>query len=144
MSRNHISWLAYRRMWRKKNRKKLNAAERKHYAKNRAAIRARIYYWLHRPEVQEKIKWRRLEKIYGLSKAGYMEIFRKQKGRCAICRKKPSKKVMAGNGMLDVDHNHKTKKIRGLLCRSCNMALGSFRDNLKLFQAAARYLRRTG
>jgi len=37
---------------------------------------------------------------------------------CAICKSKPQKRSMS------IDHNHKTGKVRGLLCDSCNLSLG--------------------
>ena len=40
-----------------------------------------------------------------------------QRGRCAICGRKPS-------SGLDTDHDHETGLIRGYLCRSCNTAEG--------------------
>lgn len=55
-----------------------------------------------------------------------------QDGRCAICGKKRK---------LCVDHCHDTGRIRGLLCRHCNMALGLLGDNLAGVEAAAEYLR---
>lgn len=42
-----------------------------------------------------------------------------------------------------LDHNHKTGKIRGVLCGHCNSGLGMFRDNPELLQAAVEYLKRT-
>ena len=43
---------------------------------------------------------------------------------------------------LHVDHDHETGAIRGLLCFTCNNALGDFRDSSDLFHAAAEYLDR--
>ena len=42
-----------------------------------------------------------------------------------------------------VDHDHKTGKIRGLLCSSCNKALGFLQDSPILALAAYRYLKGT-
>lgn len=39
-----------------------------------------------------------------------------------------------------LDHDHKTNKIRGLLCKRCNLALGGFRDDPALLQKAYNYL----
>jgi len=52
----------------------------------------------------------------------YYKLFAKQGGRCAICRKWPTKKPLC------VDHDHKTGKVRGLLCASCNIRLGHWHD----------------
>ena len=42
---------------------------------------------------------------------------------------------------LSIDHCHNTKKIRGLLCHYCNMALGLFKDNTDIMQKAIEYLK---
>jgi hypothetical protein len=44
---------------------------------------------------------------------------------------------------LSIDHCHKTGKIRGLLCKDCNIGLGHFKDNIKLLQKAEEYLTST-
>jgi len=54
---------------------------------------------------------------YGLTIGEYDALLKRQKGRCAICRRPPKKR------RLYVDHDHATKKIRGLLCASCNSSL---------------------
>jgi hypothetical protein len=60
----------------------------------------------------------------------------KQQERCAIC----SKAAPENGKQLGLDHCHKTGKIRGLLCDTCNLGLGYFRDNPGLLRAAAQYL----
>lgn len=57
-----------------------------------------------------------------------------QEGKCAICG-------IVSTKPLRVDHDHKTGKTRGGLCSSCNIALGSMRDDPLLLEAAARYIR---
>jgi hypothetical protein len=55
----------------------------------------------------------------------------KQDGHCAICLQiKP----------LVLDHNHQTKKPRGLLCRQCNSAIGLLQDSVDVVTMAASYL----
>lgn len=64
--------------------------------------------------------WRniRLTIRHGIGNNGYDSLFKKQKGRCALCgTKNPSDKR---KNFFDVDHNHQTNKIRGLLCNDCN------------------------
>ena len=45
---------------------------------------------------------------------------------------------------LAVDHDHKTGKIRGLLCISCNVGLGHFQDDVELLRSAILYLQEGG
>lgn len=59
----------------------------------------------------------------------------KQKNRCPVCRNKftPEQET-------HVDHCHKTKRIRGLLCRGCNHGLGNFNDDPRRLARAIEYL----
>jgi len=67
-----------------------------------------------------------LKRRYGITLEKYNELLKKQNGGCAICGAKPKTRS------LNVDHNHITKQVRGLLCHLCNRALGQLkadRDN---------------
>ncbi len=77
-----------------------------------------------------------LKSVYGISTLEYQRLFDQQGGVCAIC-KKPND---CGR-RLSVDHDHKTGKVRGLLCGRCNTGLGYFRDDARVLIRAARYLR---
>lgn len=70
----------------------------------------------------------------GLTVAEYEAMLAEQNGRCAICFRLPGKKP------LSIDHDHSTGDVRGLLCGTCNTALGMFRDSVKTINRAARYL----
>lgn len=59
---------------------------------------------------------KRLKQIYNLTDEEYIKMWKEQDGKCKLCEKKLDK-------YLDVDHNHKTGEIRGLLCRGCNLML---------------------
>ena len=80
---------------------------------------------------------RRAEKAitYGLSPQEYIDMYKKQDGKCAICKEIPSTK----RG-LHVDHCHETKKVRGLLCHGCNIGIGNFKHNTHLIKTAIEYL----
>jgi len=84
---------------------------------------------------QELRRAHKLKNNFGITVAEYDEILDRQDGVCAICGK-----VCATGNRLAVDHNHETGKIRGLLCRSCNQALGAFLDDPDLLMAAVAYL----
>lgn len=58
-----------------------------------------------------------------------------QKGRCEICKRLPGTKELA------VDHDHRTDRVRGLLCFRCNVGIGQFDDSAELLLKAAEYLR---
>jgi len=73
---------------------------------------------------------------YGLTEEGFDELLKSQNGVCAICGK--SRSEMKSN--LVVDHDHKTGKVRGLLCVQCNTSLGNLKDNTDLLKKAAEYL----
>jgi recombination endonuclease VII len=70
----------------------------------------------------------------------YDALLAKQEGRCAICRS-ANPGGPAANNRFYGDHCHSTGKPRGLLCLSCNIVLGAFKDAPSRFIAAADYLR---
>lgn len=73
-------------------------------------------------------------KTYGLQKGEYGKLFEAQGGRCAIC-------LGTRRQRLSVDHCHKTGRVRGLLCRTCNgRLLTSARDRPDVLRNAAYYL----
>jgi len=76
------------------------------------------------------------KKNYGLLPGEYAQMLANQKGGCAIC----SVENPGGRGGFHVDHCHETGVIRGLLCHSCNVALGHFGHNPNLLRCALDYL----
>lgn len=71
--------------------------------------------------------------LFGIDQREYERLHVKQSGRCAICRGIPPKR-------LDIDHDHVSGTVRGLLCNRCNQGLGLFRDNPLLLEVAKIYL----
>lgn len=76
---------------------------------------------------------RHLIRKYGLTLMDYQEMYDSQGGCCAICRKVQRR-------AFDVDHNHATGEVRGLLCTNCNRMLGHAGDSVVNLRAAADYL----
>lgn len=70
---------------------------------------------------------------HGITTEEYEALQEKQGGKCAIC----------WNPARVVDHDHRTNKIRGLLCGSCNTGLGKLGDDIEGLKRAMKYLRRT-
>lgn len=75
-----------------------------------------------------------LQKKYGLSLEQYNQMLEGQGGVCAICHKPATTKHLC------VDHNHKTGKIRGLLCLACNYKIGMMHDDFVFMRNAVIYL----
>lgn len=83
-----------------------------------------------------------LKTKYGITLQAYDEMLKAQGGCCGICGLPEEYKDRSGNiAQLCVDHCHTTNKVRKLLCKRCNMALGLMRDNPELLDVAANYIR---
>jgi len=78
---------------------------------------------------------KRLKNTYGITQKEYDAMLRSQHGRCAICR---SRSTHFKYG-LAVDHNHKTGKVRGLLCIKCNTAIGNLKTAWLLARAISYF-----
>lgn len=73
-----------------------------------------------------------LQTKYGISRSDYDDVLRRQNGACILCR---------STGVpLVVDHSHETGVVRGLLCGSCNRALGLFKDDPSALSRAVEYV----
>jgi hypothetical protein len=77
-------------------------------------------------------------KQYGITVAQYAVMYRRQRGACAICRRKHT-----SARSMDVDHDHTTGRVRGLLCWRCNKYLVTKRHTAQDMIRAAAYLRST-
>ena len=95
--------------------------------------RGRICVDCQRAKRRQSARRRHVEQTYGLTEADHDTLLDHQDGACAICR---GQRTYA----LNVDHNHSTGAVRGLLCRRCNKLLRDVRDNPAVLRAAAVYL----
>lgn len=76
-------------------------------------------------------------KKYGLNLVEYRLLERSADGKCMCCGNPSSKR-------LHIDHDHTTGKVRGLLCGTCNVGLGHFKDDTTLLAKAIEYLKVNG
>lgn len=81
----------------------------------------------------ERARVRRLWR-YRLTVAQYDEMLRRQRGACALCLRPPATRP------LEVDHDHASGRVRGLLCFHCNKHLLRPRNTAAVMRRAIRYL----
>jgi hypothetical protein len=73
--------------------------------------------------------------LYGVKPGFYKKMLAAQDGRCGVC-KKPRRKAKR----MPTDHNHKTGRVRGLVCDPCNEIIGRWGDDPEIFLNGYRYL----
>ena len=78
-----------------------------------------------------------IRRQYGITQAEYEGLAEFQGHQCAICGKDDVYRA------LDIDHDHNTGEVRGLLCTNCNTALGRFKDDIDGLERALYYLKNT-
>lgn len=84
---------------------------------------------------RERARNSRLLKVYGITIADYEGMFKQQGGVCAVCGKPPTP-----NRNLNVDHDHVSGKIRGLLCPYCNRYRVGRQKDAAMAMRIAEYL----
>ena len=119
--RNYDQILATKRNYQKNNSEELLEKHRIYNANN-----------------QDKILAKHLKHKYKMSLKEYKDLLELQSGVCAICGGTNEDK------RLFVDHNHTSGKVRGLLCKKCNSAIGLFRDDIGILNEAISYLKEHG
>src|SRR6266478_5283594 len=115
--------------WYKNNKEKVSIQNAERYKKNpnKKLERANSYYKENRVS--------KLCKKYNITSEIYQQLILEAKGRCYICQKEAK---------LNLDHNHKTGKVRKLLCRLCNLVLGMIDENPKIAINIANYAKSDG
>lgn len=132
----------YDKLYRIKNREKLRLQAKDYYRKNKKQIlskyrdinrkRSKEYY----NRYPEKKREAQLKYLYRIDLNDYKKILEIQGDGCAICGSKKN---------LCIDHDHSLNKddngyVRGILCNTCNAALGMFKDNVDMLIMAALYI----
>jgi hypothetical protein len=98
----------------------------------------KLYYLSLPPErkklLAERNRMKRLRDEYNLAPADFELMLVTQGNKCAICG--------SSERFPEVDHCHKTNKVRQLLCGGCNTGLGGFNDSVENMLAAVKYLKK--
>jgi hypothetical protein len=113
-----------------------NSCKSKVVVKNRDPEKHREYnrQWARRNPNNNHYAYRLKDK-YGLTITEYDEMIARQDGVCAICGSDNNGK------RLHVDHDHKTGKIRKLLCHGCNVAIGHAKEDVGILEKIIGYLK---
>lgn len=127
--------------WREENRDRCKELQKAYSEKHREEIRARSAAWYqqNKEKARAQTRERKLKK-YGITQAQYEEMARRQGFKCAICQCKME--IGGAEKEAYIDHDHKTGKVRGLLCMKCNSMLGMAEDNIDTLKNAIEYLSR--
>lgn len=116
------------------------------------ALKDKERYWSNQPkavsrarqwvlENPEKARASYLKRRYGSTAEEIDSMLVGQLGACAICGIVPDPQAdFKGDRVLHIDHDHATGKVRGLLCRKHNTAIGLFQDDPVLLYRAGDYL----
>lgn len=121
--RNREKMLAQRASERGRNKERIEAAGREYRATNRVALRAKQRC-----------------RTYEIAVGDFEAMVAAQGGKCAACHDA----LPTDTRHQHIDHCHVTGKIRGVLCRDCNLALGNARDSVARLAALIDYLKRAG
>lgn len=119
------------------------------YKVRRSVVQTR-YYDSHKDDILSKHKTRYYTDIdvqrerhrlwrynrYGKTYDELMEMLVAQESKCLIC----GVEMPPGKDGLNIDHDHASGRVRGFLCRRCNLTLGYMQDNPTLLRAAADYI----
>lgn len=114
------------------NMKKCRVYYRKN--KERELMKRKIYAQQNKVKISKRNRLNHLKK-YGITEDEYNQLYQKQNECCAICGKHQSKLKRK----LNIDHDHSTGEIRGLLCPKCNTALPLI-ENKKWIEKTYEYL----
>jgi predicted nucleic acid-binding Zn ribbon protein len=79
------------------------------------------------------------EYLYGITPEQWAEMLAAQNGVCAICQ---TTEWGGYHNRPHADHDHKTKRFRGILTQRCNLGLGNFDDDPLRLASAIVYLTR--
>lgn len=129
--------------WRSRNPEKAkeiaSKATQKWRESNPDAVRE--YHRNYRKKNREVLVAKDRQRKFGITHQDYAKLFQNQDGLCAICKQPETATRLGKVKSLAVDHDHKTGRIRGLLCSDCNTGIGKLKDDPEILQSAIQYLK---
>ncbi len=106
---------------------------KKYRSENREKLRRRQAAYRKTERGRELCRRNQLKHAYGITPEQHKQMYVNQDGQCAICL------YVVPYSKICVDHDHKTGKVRGLLCQRCNMLLTGF-DDVEFRSRAMEYI----
>jgi hypothetical protein len=117
---------AYQKLWYEQNKGRVEKLRKERY-----------------PLVKDKNTSDRLKRKFGITLDEYNVMLARQDGKCAICGTTEREYDKHGNmRRLAVDHDHKTGKVRQLLCTPCNTSIGLVKESVRTLNAMINYIRK--
>ena len=117
-----------------------------HYPEHRKLFPQYIEYETS-PERLEHKRWNKMRQQYGIDKDEWYWMYKEQGGKCLMCEEEMliSSDTKAGPSSMAacIDHDHKTMRVRGMLCNNCNLVLGHAMDDVTILNSAIIYLEET-
>lgn len=121
----------YRKKNLQKARSSVNKSHKKYY---KSKYENRVKEW--RSKNKHRIYFYQTKHQYGITEELFKNLLLTQRNKCATCLILFEGKIKAC-----VDHNHLNGKVRGLLCKKCNSAIGFAQDDSKILERMADYVR---
>jgi hypothetical protein len=124
----------------------LSVYNKKRYAENMGGMRDKALASAKDWQTKERMRVRQLRRLYGVTAQEFDRMIAEQGDCCAICqvrfdRRERGRRTSKMNGP-NVDHDHETGAVRGVLCHACNLGLGWLRDDPAILRSALAYLTR--
>jgi len=132
-----------RKLYYKKNKEIITEKQKQYRLENREFLSERQKQWSKNNEEKRKYQKRKskLKIAYGITPEQVGEMIKSQNSRCAICG---TENPGGTHNKWNIDHDHKTGKVRGILCHYCNVTLGNVNDSVVILEKMIEYLKKHG
>ena len=122
-------------IYRKTHQVKIIKQAKKRYQVNKNEILEGMKEKRKLPRIKEQSRVCRIKYKYGITADEHKQMYIDQNGQCAICE------IPTAYDRVCTDHDHQTGKVRGLLCRHCNLWMAAI-DSKDFLEKAIEYQKR--
>ena len=113
-----------------------------HYPEHRKLFPQYVKYH-QSSETLDRARWNKLRHDYNIDKDEWYWMLKEQNYQCPICKEelKEREKGRGKKSEICVDHDHKTMRVRGLLCVQCNFLIGHAKEDVSILNSAIIYVK---